>query len=197
LKIVFLLIIVSGLILVGCKDSNNTGITGPVNSIVVAGSDTVSFLKLPESIVPGEKHKKLKFEITPQSGGVIHYDNTYNSTGGEVTVDVQLRFPPGAVDDNMIVSIDISRSELTGDLSMDFDPSPTTFNKPALLTFEVYGLNVNELPQDYDSIKFVYKDNNGNYIPMKAKSISVDVKKGELKILEGEIPHFSRYGWAT
>ena len=197
MKKLVLLTALAGLFLIGCQDSRDSGITGPDNSVVAPSSNSVSFLKLPASLEPKPMHKKLQFEVTPNSGGVIHYDYSYASAEGKVSLDVQLRFPPGAVDETMIVSVDVSTDELTGDLSLDFGPSPTTFNLPALLTFTAAGLPSSDLPSDPNTLTFVYKDANGVYVPMSAKKISVDLNKGELKVQEGEVPHFSRYGWAT
>ena len=197
MKKLILLTAIAGLFLVGCQDSRDAGITGPDNSVVAPSSNTVSFLKLPPSLEPKPMHKKVQFEVTPEAGGVIHYDYSYAAASGQVSMDVQLRFPPGAVDQTMIVSVDVSTDQLTGDLSLDFGPSPTTFNKSALLTFDVQGLTSSELPSDPNAIQFVYKDNNGVYVPMTTKKISIDLKKGQLTVQEGEVPHFSRYGWAT
>lgn len=192
-KLFLLTAMMIGLFLVGCQDSNN--LVGPENTVGTPGN-SVSFLKLPASLEPRPLHKPIPFLITPQSGGVVHYSDTYQSAKGPVTVDVKLNFPPGAVSDSMIVVVDISNDQLTGELKMDFGPSPTSFLKPALLTFTAQGLDPASMPSDASAITFVFMDN-GNYVPMTAKKISINLDKGELNVLDGEVPHFSRYGWAT
>ena len=185
-----ILVAMSGLLLVGCQDLKGGGIVGPDNTVA-----PVSFLKMPASLEPRPMHKKIPFLITPSSGGVIQYSDSYQSVDGEVSINIKLNFPPGAVADSMVVSVDISNEELTGDVTMDFGPSPTSFLKPALLTFSVTGIN-STLPSDPNTVQFIY-DDNGVYVPMDAKKISVDTNKGELSVLDGEVPHFSRYAWAT
>lgn len=195
MKKLLMLVAVVGFFLAGCQDSNNMGVVGPENTVETP-SNTVSFVKLPASLEPRPMHKPIPFEITPESGGVVHYSDTYQSANGQVTVDVKLNFPPGAVTETMVVSVDISNDQLTGELKLDFGPSPTQFLKPALLTFSAQGLSASDLPSDPNSIKFVFMDN-GTYVPMNCKKISINVNKGELTIQDGEVPHFSRYGWAT
>ena len=195
-KLVVLFALV-GLFLVGCQDSGDVGIVGPDNSAKNTNSSaSVSFLKMPASLEPRPLHKDMSFEITPQTGGHISYTESYMSATGMVTVDLDLRFPPNSVSETMTVIVDVSNDELTGEISLSFGPSPTTFLKPAYLTFKVTGLDPNSLPSDPKDITFVYFDN-GIYVPMKAQLIKVDPSIGTLEVKEGEMPHFSRYGYAT
>jgi hypothetical protein len=197
MKKLFVSIALVGLLIAGCENSKDIGIVGPDNSAnsVNTSTNQVSFLKMPGSLLPRPMHKSIPFLITPQSGGVLHYSDSYQSADGPVTIDIKLNFPPGAVADSMIVSVDISNEEMTGDITMDFGPSPTTFLKPALLTFNVTGVG-STLPSDTSKVEFVYLDN-GNYVPMDAKKISINSNQGTLTVLDGQVPHFSRYAWAT
>lgn len=185
-----------GLFLVGCQDSGDVGIVGPENSAITNSSTSPSFLKMPASLQPRALHKPIPFLITPQTGGQISYTDSYMSANGMVTVEMNLRFPPNSVADSMTVTVDVSKDELTGEVSLSFGPSPTSFLKPAYLTFKATGLDPNSLPSDPSKVTFVYYDN-GSYVPMNAQLIKVDPASGTLEVKEGEVPHFSRYGWAT
>jgi hypothetical protein len=38
---------------------------------------------------------------------------------------------------------------------------------------------------------------NDNFVPVPASKIKIDIKHGSLSVVNGEIFHFSRYGWST
>lgn len=196
MKKLFLILAIAGLIFSGC-DNPGAGITDPASSNETLQAGELPVIKLPASLTPLPMHKKISCMITPESGGVIHYDYTYNSSSGKVKVDIQLRFQPGSVADTLLISAEINLNELSGDLSMNFGPSPTQFSKPALITVNAAGLDSAGIPKDPQKIKLVYIDDNGNIVPTTTKKISIDLKKGEIKIQEGELPHFSRYAFIT
>ena len=190
-----ILIALSVLFLVGCKDPNSVSVISPIVKTGLT-EKTVSFLKLPASLEQRSLNKKGSFLVTPQGGGNIEFKDSYLSAYGKVSFNIDLYFPPNSVTDSIYVFINLSQDALTGEIGVNFGPTPTYFLIPALLTFTVKGLDPLTLPSNPGNIQFVYMDN-GNYIPMKAASISVDVKHGSLSIVNGELPHFSRYGWST
>jgi hypothetical protein len=195
MKNYLLLAALSFLFLVGCKDPNNvSNITPAVKNQNTQKS--VTFLTLPASIEPRSLQKARLFLVTPQNGGNIKYSDSYLSAYGKISINLNLEFPPNSVTDSIIVSINLSQDALTGDLGINFGPSPAYFLTPALLTFTVKGLDPLTLPSNPANIQFVYLDN-GIYFPMQASRITVDVKHGSLSIVNGQVPHFSRYGWST
>ena len=185
----------------GCQDSS-VDIAGPDQSpqINKTQNQTFSIIQLPESLTPRPLHKKIDFTITPQNGGTIEYEDSYNSATGKVKVQIKLKFLPHSVDETIVVSVDIDNNQLTGVLSMVFGPSPKSFLKPALLSVEASGLEASSLPSDPKAIKMVYWDSSSNsYIEMNVKKIKLEIdgNKGELEVKDGEVPHFSRYAFIT
>ena len=132
----------------GCKDSSISDVTGPDGSAQFKNAQSFSIIQLPESLTPRPLHKKIDFTITPQTGGIIEYEDSYNSATGKVKVKIKLRFLPHSVDETIVVSVDIDNNQLTGVLSMVFGPSPKSFLKPALLSVEASGLEASSLPSE-------------------------------------------------
>jgi hypothetical protein len=195
MKFYLLPIVLGFLFLVGCKDPDKVSIITP--TVKTAQSQkSVTFLKLPVSLEPRSLQKSGSFLITPQNGGYIKFSDSYLTSYGTVSININLYFPPNSVTDSITVFMNLSQDALTGDLGIDFGPTPSYFLTPALLTFTVKGLDPLTLPSNPANIQFVYLDK-GIYIPMPAASISVDVKHGSLSIVNGQMPHFSRYGWST
>jgi hypothetical protein len=195
MKKIFVLAVLPALFLFGCKVSGTDSILAPAIK-VEAPQKAVSFIQLPRRLEPRALYKSGSFEITPQNGGIIRYEDSYESANGIINIDISLRFPPNSVSDPITVSAEVSQNALTGDFSVTLGPTPNTFLKPALLTFRVTGLDPATLPSNPDNIQFVSMDND-NFVPVPAAKIKIDIKHGSLSVVNGEIFHFSRYGWST
>jgi hypothetical protein len=195
MKKIFVLAVLPALLFFGCKVSGTDSILSPAIK-VDAPQKAVTFIQLPTRIEPRALYKAGSFEITPQNGGIIRYEDSYESANGTINIDISLRFPPNAVSEPITVKADVSQDALTGNFVVSLGPSENNFLKPALLTFRVTGLDPATLPSNPDNIQFVSLDNN-NFVPVPAAKIKVDIKHGSLSIVNGEIFHFSRYGWST
>ena len=107
---------------------------------------------------------------------------------GEVKVIVKLKFYSGSVDQDTQITMEID--DQTGVIS--FSPS-MVFNKPAELYIKLEGLDLND--DDEENVDFVYLTVNGTYEAVEYDEIEVDTDDGELELKEGEVDHFSRYGF--
>jgi hypothetical protein len=195
-----LLITIVGLFLMGCQNSKDTGIVGPDNSPTLNGK-SISFLKLPANLEPTKSlSKRNPFSVTPKDGGNINYKNSYMSAYGLVEIELQIKFEKNSVSDSMVVSVGIDQNELSGDLSLDFSPSPITFLIPAKLEMSVKGLDPASLPAHASDLILVCNgqvDNPNYFEVIKCKEIKMNKKEGQIEVIDGIIPHFSRYGWGT
>ena len=186
--------------LIGCQNSKDMGIVGPDNSATLNGK-SISFLKLPANLNPSKSlSKRDPFLVTPKDGGIINYHNSYMSDYGIVHIDVQIKFDRNSVSDSMIVSVGLDQDELSGDISLDFSPSPVTFLIPAKLEMTVRGLDPASLPANASNLILVCNgqvDNPNYFEVMQCRSINMNRRDGQIQVVDGLIPHFSRFGWTT
>lgn len=127
---------------------------------------------------------------------IINYDFEYVAvTGQRVKVDAKLRIPPEALSEDIEIILSVDEEYLVTEISFTFGPAGQTFLKPLLLDIKANGLELSDLDQN-DKLKFVYyNETTGTWDEMVVKFIKVDTEDGELFCLQGNIPHFSRYGF--
>lgn len=107
---------------------------------------------------------------------------------GEIKTIVKLKFYKHSVSRNAFVTLtadDVSTS-------CTFGPSQT-FLKPGYLYVKYEGIDLTEI--DPEEIIFVYMDANGVYVEIQYGEVKVDIQSGTLELIDGIIPHFSRYGF--
>ena len=90
------------------------------------------------------------------------------------------------------LSISMDDAQLSGNFDMVFLPHGVTFSSPALLNIEAKNLDISGISPDEINI---YYDNQetGQWEVMNSKEIIVKVDEGYIKIVDAELPHFSRY----
>ena len=136
--------------------------------------------------------------ITPAHGGELKLNFKYkyvSSTGvqKDLSVDMRLTFPPGAVDDSLVASLRVDDQVLRSSVDIAFNPHGSTFHKPAVLNVDVKGMDVAGF-EPKTPIWLYYYDN-GTWVKMVAKKIEFNFDQGEIKCDHGELPHFSRYAF--
>jgi hypothetical protein len=78
-----------------------------------------------------------------------------------------------------------------GEADLVFGPHGTRFSLPALLTIECKNFDLSGInPGD---LKFYYVNENGQWQEHPAHEIFVDVQWGTIRVVDAQIPHFSRY----
>lgn len=122
-------------------------------------------------------------------GGTVILDTVYEGSSGPVEIFAEIKFKSGAFIGSHLVTMMIDN--VSGTVS--FDP-PSVFVKPANLDMKLAGINLSGL--DENNISFVYINPNGNLEPVWSKDIIVNISENRLELKDGEIHHFSRYGWA-
>jgi hypothetical protein len=136
--------------------------------------------------------------ITPEHGGRLELDFKYSyvDTDGvtrKLDASLSVTFQPHGVTDTLVATMSLDDQVLRSNVDLTFGPHGSTFLQPALLDADVSGIDLSALsPKDR---VYLYYIDNGNWIRMDAKKIDVNVKKGQLKCQDGELPHFSAYAF--
>jgi hypothetical protein len=176
----------------GCQ--NDSPVSFQDNPVTASGPQ---FIKLPGT------HALAKIVadtavITPEHGGRLEVDFKYSYVDSDgvtkhLNVTMSLTFPPYAVTDTLVATMSLDDQVLRSNVDLTFGPHGSTFLQPALLDADVSGIDLSALsPKDR---VYLYYIDNGNWIRMDAKKIDVNVKKGQLKCQDGELPHFSAYAF--
>jgi hypothetical protein len=77
---------------------------------------------------------------------------------------------------------------------MEFGPS-MQFQVDVEYTYTIYGADLTDITEE--NLDFVYIDVSGNMYPVPYESVSMDTTNGMLKVVNAELPHFSRYGFVN
>ena len=116
----------------------------------------------------------------------------YTLNLGTAEVVASLNILPGALNEDKDISISVDDEQILGDVYLTFGPHGTVFNTPALLNIEAHGLDLSGF--DPSTIQ-VYYDNTdtGNWELMQSSHIIVNQNEGYIKVVDAQLPHFSRY----
>ena len=102
---------------------------------------------------------------------------------------------PKAIKKKLKLGLSLDDQVVTGNVDLLFSPHGTKFKKPAILNIEAKNLDMSEM--NLEAIA-VYYDNpkTGKWKKMKSKEIIIKPEDGYIKIIDAELPHFSRYAVA-
>jgi hypothetical protein len=107
-----------------------------------------------------------------------------------ITIDCDLTVPANNHSFSGNRNITMQVSDIAG---VDFYPS-MTFNQPVILNFTITGMDLTGIdPQD---VGFYYVDTSGNLAPTVNDGVTVDLSSGTLKVVNAQLPHFSRWAYA-
>ena len=114
---------------------------------------------------------------------------------GNPCAKVTFELPPGAIEEELEISICMDDEQLSGDIFIEFGPHGIFFKEPAKLNIEIYGLKFKKGDDfEVEDLGLYYvNQETGLWEKMKFKKIQVDRKKGTIKVIDAELPHFSRY----
>ncbi len=82
-----------------------------------------------------------------------------------------------------------------GDVDVTFQPHGIVFSQPALLNIEVKDADLSSVDENTIGLYYVNQET-GQWESMQTYDITVKKDEGYLKIIDAEIPHFSRYAVA-
>jgi hypothetical protein len=173
-----------------CSDiSNPTAPLAQNQAVTSTPLSSVSLLALPRNARATLLAKIVTQEvlITRAAGGDVPVSYTYpGQSGKSVTVVMNLHFDANTVKADTKISIALD----TETLMADFLPSGTVFDKDAILTAKVSGLDLTGVTNGVN----LYYINNVVCQQMNG-SVSIDPLAGTLDLKDGRIPHFSLYGF--
>ena len=133
--------------------------------------------------------------ITKKHGGKIEFREKYKPRGGkrgdEVKITSSLEFDKNAVEEDHLMFMLID--DRTGTSKM---LPHQEFNSPGILNQKFENIDLSFI-EDEKNVKYYYLSADGTYEEMECDEIKVDIKKGKIEIINGRIPHFSRYGFAN
>ena len=139
----------------------------------------------------------VKFKINSNHGfpsyvglSEVRFGGSPVSAGGGVIVNFQVL--PGAVVEDVDISISTDDELLMGDVYLTFGPHGTAFNPPAILDIDAFGLDLSGIdPEDLN----VFYDNaeTGQWELMQSTEILINQAEGYIKVVGALLPHFSRY----
>ena len=113
----------------------------------------------------------------------------------EVRVNVSLNVPAGALSKEKELSMNIE-DMITGKYAvLQFGPHGTEFNTPVLLNFAAEGLNLSNWDRSSSPKLMYYNPDSNMWEKMNSEEIRVNYEKGSITCINGELPHFSRFGF--
>ena len=184
MKSLISMLIVSLMLYVGCQENSN--IVEPQNKILAP-----NWIELPKNISQGssiEMEFSASDHIYGYFGGDIKLNKSYYSSKGKVKIYAKIEFDNRSFSGDKFITMTVD--DVNG--TVTFSPS-MIFDKPAKLNLKLEGLDLSGI--NPENINFVYLSPSGTISQIVYKDINVDVQSGTLELIDGQIPHFSRFGF--
>ena len=181
-----------GILFFACSENTNLVDPQNQNSNITATHQTLNWLSTPSakgSKFIGLDQAEAEKVIDLTVGGDVSAN--FVSADGMKTISATLHVPAGALKDTptlrFYMLIDNDK------LSIKFQPHPTFFDVPLTLDLEYTGIDLTGI--DPTTIYFAYLDDPTTGFIITNDHIFTDVNTGTIRIVGGEIPHFSEYGF--
>ena len=160
------------------------------------GNGKLNFLKIGESVTRLSKKVSTSEFVTYKDGGelIVEYKGIENDNGAvEAKLTLKVFSETISEDAELVMSLD--DQVLVGNVDVGFSPHGITFSSPALLTIEAKSLDLSGVNPHLINI---YYDNpeTGEWELMNSYGVIVKTEDGYVKIIDAELPHFSRYAVA-
>ncbi len=152
----------------------------------------LNILKFGNGTVSLKKVVSVSQWVTQEDGGELILDyNGSDHNNGDAIIKITLRVFSGAIseDANLMLSLDDQYLDFT------FNPHGITFSAPALLTIEAANVDLSGIAPDQININYDNPEA-GQWEVVSSSDIIVDAEKGYLKVIDAQLPHFSRYAIA-
>ncbi len=159
------------------------------------GKSELNFLKIGESGRLSKKVTTSEF-VTYKDGGELTVDYKGIENGnGAVEAKLTLKVFAETISEDAELVMSLDDQVLVGNVDVGFEPHGITFSSPALLTIEAKSLDLSGVNPHLINI---YYDNpeTGEWELMNSYGVIVKTEDGYVKIIDAELPHFSRYAVA-
>jgi len=166
------------------------------------GQESPSLNKKGKKDKKGKKGKdaKVLVEVTEfvtyKDGGelIIDYKGDEHR-GGDESVKTTFKVFSETISQDAGLVLSMTDALLSGEVDVSFQPHGITFSEPALLNIEAKNIDLSGVKTKNIGIFYVNEET-GKWEEMQTYDIIVKKKEGYLKIIDAEIPHFSRYAVA-
>jgi hypothetical protein len=174
------------LFFVGCT-SNENNISDPTPN-----DNHLSKIKITSTTIPYQYITKTKV-IDGAVGGLIYFEeDAYNSQGDVVSVYAEFEVEPGAFlgTETISMTVDVDNG------SLEFYPH-MSFNQMCWLDYGLSNMNLTNIGFEFSDKKayFVFIDDSGLIEPIDNLAVTLNVRRGTLKVINAKINHFSRYAF--
>ncbi len=176
------------LFVVGCSEQSS--VLAPVNNVSTNEPNWIALPMKTGQSLEAQFSTSGWIRKSTDSEFIIDKSRTGGINGQFVRTIVKLKFYSGSVSKDSYVTM------TADDVSTlcTFGPSQT-FLKSGYLYVKYEGLNLSGI--DPAKVKFVYMNTNGVYEYIQVGQLKVDKSTGTLELIDGKIPHFSRYGFVN
>ena len=187
MKKILMLLALAGIVLTGCSDVKLNNVSQPEKG-------TYKLVQIPAKTgLTSETVYSTTSIVDGSIGGTMTINASYTGDNGQtVTLNVSMTIPAGAFSGVRTITLtaDDQYAALVCSPSMVFD-------KNLLLDFSYTGLNIKtvDLPKDKNGFYFI--SDSGILETIASNGFIIDKKSGSLSVTGAQIPHFSRFGWAT
>jgi hypothetical protein len=135
--------------------------------------------------------------ISKKDGGLLRYVRRGIHVKDRIA-RVILEVLPDGVDESLEISLALEKGIFFGTIGMQYAPHGLVFNKPAILNIRAENLDLSALDAATIDKLQLYYDNRvtGKWELMQCDKIVIDIEAGILRVVNGRLPHFSRYALA-
>lgn len=154
------------------------------------GIKFLSFGKAPNSL---KKIVSVSRYIKRHRGGLLYLDYAFeNADNEEVEVEIGLKIQRYSIEESNRFTMGIDDEYFLADLDVTFGPHGTQFSIPALLNISIDGIDLTGVDPNATHLYYDNQDT-GEWELMECDSIIINIEEGELDVINGKLPHFSRY----
>jgi len=184
-------------LLSSCRD-DTIGVSDNKNLVDESRHQSVELVAI-QHLIRHELAKEVSVTqlVTVADGGRLVINHSFQGVVQKnvVTVDVNLRVPPRALDEDRYLTMRLNDSFLGGSVDVTFAPHGTDFRKNALLDIHATGLDLSSIPLHSKLGLYYFDPETGSYKKMRVGELTYDLDKGEIICEDGELPHFSEYAF--
>jgi len=180
------------------NDNGNSGNNGNANRL--------KFMSLQGGISSGDTTEpstdvltEVIGHVTFTGGGelILEYKGIENpqDNSGNLYVKSTFKVFSETISEDADLALTLFDNLTAGDVDVTFQPHGIVFSQPALLNIEVKDADLSSVDENTIGLYYVNQET-GQWESMQTYDIIVKKNEGYLKIIDAQIPHFSRYALA-
>lgn len=186
------------IMMIACLAFNFSGCTteNDLNSPVLFQTENKSepnFIILPTGTSRSLEKVTKKKMITVADGGEIRLEHDIDlGNGEEIEVRIELEVEANSISADAEFELSLDDNALISNVDLTFAPHGIVFSQPAKLSIRAKNLDLSGV--DPNNVKVYYDNQNtGQWEEISAEEIEVKISKGEIRVKNALLNHFSRY----